>query len=186
MTEAGQRFLAGARRARAADLREDRSRRDRAGRGAAAAHCGSPRRSCSAPPPCAAAGHSVSRYDTRRSPVRLALLDRSVDLVKKASTLRSASARLPNTSAIATRIGALRRVVIASPGYMERRGRPAGDAGRSCAPRHHRLFVGIDGAARWTHSPGRRGSRDQAAAHRQHRGGRAPTPQLRDSASHGC
>ena len=37
---------------------------------------------------------------------------------------RSASARLPNSSAIATRLGSLRRVVVASPDYLARRGRP--------------------------------------------------------------
>ena len=56
--------------------------------------------------------------------IRLALLDRPVDLVEEGFDVAIRIGELADTSAIATRVGALRRIVVAAPAYLERRGRP--------------------------------------------------------------
>jgi DNA-binding transcriptional LysR family regulator len=84
--------------------------------------------------------------------IRLALLDRSVDLVEEGFDVAVRIGELSDTSAIATRVGALRRLLIAAPGYLERHGRPETPADLA---RHSTVaFVGIDGMARWTFAGG--------------------------------
>lgn len=53
------------------------------------------------------------------------LLDRPVDLVEEGLDVALRIGALPDSSAIATRVGQLRRVMVASPAYLERRGAPA-------------------------------------------------------------
>lgn len=55
---------------------------------------------------------------------RLMLLDRPLDLVEERLDAAIRIGELADSSAIATRVGALRRVVVASPDYLARRGRP--------------------------------------------------------------
>ena len=57
--------------------------------------------------------------------VRLMLLDRPVDLVEEGLDVAIRIGPLSDSSAIATRLGHLRRVMVASPTYLERRGVPA-------------------------------------------------------------
>jgi DNA-binding transcriptional LysR family regulator len=145
LTEAGQRFLAGARRV-LADLREIEA--------AATGQGEAPRGELRVTAPIVFGRRHVLPLVTQfldRYPevaVRLALLDRSIDLVEEGFDVAIRIGELSNTSAIATRVGALRRVVIASQSYLELRGRPEtpGDLAR-----HETIaFVGIDGEARWT------------------------------------
>jgi DNA-binding transcriptional LysR family regulator len=55
---------------------------------------------------------------------RLLLLDRPVDLVEERLDAAIRIGTLSDSSAIATRLGSLRRIVVASPEYLARRGRP--------------------------------------------------------------
>ena len=59
---------------------------------------------------------------------------------------------LSDTSAIATRIGALRRLVVAAPAYLKRRGEPR--TPDELANHDIISFAGIDGVARWTFGGG--------------------------------
>src|SRR5436190_15422896 len=56
--------------------------------------------------------------------VRLMLLDRPVDLVEERLDAAIRIGTLSDSSAIATRLGALTRVVVAAPSYLARRGTP--------------------------------------------------------------
>lgn len=55
---------------------------------------------------------------------RLLLLDRVVSLVDEGIDVAARLAHLPDSGLVATRLGEVRRVVCASPGYLERSGTP--------------------------------------------------------------
>lgn len=57
--------------------------------------------------------------------VELVLLDRTVDLIEEGIDLGVRIGPLPDSSLVAAPVGATRRVVCASPAYLERCGRPA-------------------------------------------------------------
>jgi len=57
--------------------------------------------------------------------IRLALADRTVNLIEEHVDLAVRIGVLPDSSLVATRIGAVRRVVCASPAYLAARGTPA-------------------------------------------------------------
>jgi DNA-binding transcriptional LysR family regulator len=145
MTEAGQRFLAGAQRV-LADLREIEA--------AATGQGEAPRGELRVTAPIAFGRRHVLQLITQflvRYPevaVRFALLDRSADLVEEGFDVAIRIGELSDTSAIATRVGAVRRVVVAAPGYLDRHGRP--QTPDELAGHDIIGFVGIDGAARWT------------------------------------
>ena len=65
---------------------------------------------------------------------------------------RSGSARSPTRSAIAVRVGAMRRIAVAAPGYLKRRGRPAVPA--DLAGHDVIAFAGIDRIERWRFAGG--------------------------------
>jgi DNA-binding transcriptional LysR family regulator len=56
--------------------------------------------------------------------VRLALADRVVNLAEEHVDIALRIGDLPDSSLLATRVGSIRRVVCASPGYLETRGTP--------------------------------------------------------------
>jgi DNA-binding transcriptional LysR family regulator len=84
--------------------------------------------------------------------VRLALFDRPVDLVEEGIDAAIRIGALGDTSAIATRVGALRRVVVAAPAYLKRRGTPK--TPRDVAAHDIIAFSGMDGLERWVFAGG--------------------------------
>jgi DNA-binding transcriptional LysR family regulator len=149
VTETGQRFLAGARRV-LADLAEIEQ--------AAAGQGQAPRGELRVTAPIVFGRWHVlplvttflAQYPEVR--VRLALLDRPVDLVEEGLDVAIRIGALADSSAIATRVGALRRVVVAAPSYLKRRGRPKhpGDL----VAHDVIAFVGIEGIERWRFKSG--------------------------------
>jgi DNA-binding transcriptional LysR family regulator len=145
MTEAGQRFLAGAQRV-LADLREIEQ--------AAAGQGDAPRGELRVTAPIVFGRRHVLPLVTEflgRFPevaIRLALLDRSADLVEEGFDVAVRIGELSDTSAIATRVGAVQRMVIAAPAYLERRGEPKMPS--ELASHDIVSFAGIDSVARWT------------------------------------
>jgi DNA-binding transcriptional LysR family regulator len=149
VTEAGQRFLAGARRV-LADLAEIEQ--------AAMGQGSAPRGELRVTAPIVFGRRHVLPLVTdflARYPdvsVRLILLDRLVDLVEEGFDVAIRIGTLPDTSAIATRAGSLRRIVAASPDYLKCRGEPKtpGDLGD-----HDTIaFLGIESMERWRFTNG--------------------------------
>jgi DNA-binding transcriptional LysR family regulator len=148
LTEAGERFLVGARRV-LADLTE--IEQAAAGQGQAA------RGELRVTAPIEFGRRHVLSLVTDflaqypEVSVRLALLDRPVDLVEEGLDVAIRIGALADTSAIATRVGAVRRLVVAAPAYLKRRGRPKLPADLTA---HDVIaFVGIEGE-RWRFAGG--------------------------------
>ena len=85
--------------------------------------------------------------------VRLLLLDRVVNLVDEGIDVALRIAHLPDSALIATQVGAVRRVLVASPGYLERHGRPRKPADLAA----HRCIssIGLTPSETWTFRRGR-------------------------------
>jgi DNA-binding transcriptional LysR family regulator len=149
VTEPGQRFLAGARRV-LADLAEIEQ--------AAIGQGSAPRGELRLTAPIVFGRRHVLPLVTDflaqfpEVSVRLALLDRSVDLVEEGLDAAIRIGTLADTSAIATRVGALRRVAVAAPGYLKRRGRLK--IPRELAAHDVIAFSGMDGTERWRFAGG--------------------------------
>jgi DNA-binding transcriptional LysR family regulator len=149
VTEAGQRFLVGARRV-LADLAE--IEQGAAGQGQA------PRGELRITAPIVFGRRHVLPLVTDflaqypEVSVRLALLDRPVDLVEDGLDIAVRIGTLADTSAIAVRVGELRRIAVASPGYLKRRGRPKSPA--DLAGHDVIAFAGIDRIERWRFAGG--------------------------------
>jgi DNA-binding transcriptional LysR family regulator len=79
--------------------------------------------------------------------VRLTLLDRPADLVEEGLDAAIRIGALADTSAIATRVGALKRIAVAAPAYLARRGRPK--SLHDLATHDVIAFAGMDGIERW-------------------------------------
>jgi DNA-binding transcriptional LysR family regulator len=120
LTEVGERFLGGARRV-LADLAEIEQ--------AAAGQGSAPRGELAVTAPMLFGRLHVlpvvSEFLRAHPEVtaRLLLLDRPLDLIEERLDAAIRIGPLADSSAIATRLGALRRVVVASPDYLSRRGR---------------------------------------------------------------
>lgn len=149
VTEAGQRFLAGARRV-LADLAEIEQ--------AAMGQGSAPRGELRVTAPIVFGRRHVLPLVTdflAQYPdvsVRLTLLDRSVDLVEEGFDVAIRIGTLPDTSAIATRVGSLRRIVVAAPDYLKRRGEPKRPDDLS---EHDTIaFLGIESMERWRFNDG--------------------------------
>jgi len=148
LTDAGQRLFAGAKRV-LADL--DEIERAAAGAGTA------PRGELRVTAPILFGRLHVAplvREFLERFPdvsVTLALIDRPVDLVEEGLDVALRIGALAESSAIATRVGAMPRVVVASPDYLAQHGTPqvpADVAGHAVV-----VFAGMFGE-RWTFREG--------------------------------
>lgn len=84
----------------------------------------------------------------RQVETRFVLLDRVIDLVEEGIDAGIRIGSLPDSSLVAVRLGGLRRVVCASPAYLERHGTPATPA--DLAEHDCVTFAGITSPARWT------------------------------------
>jgi DNA-binding transcriptional LysR family regulator len=83
----------------------------------------------------------------REIDVRLVLADHVVNLLEERVDLAVRIGELPDSSLVATRVGAIRRVVCASPAYFAARGtpqRPADLAGHDCI-----AFEGVASSQAW-------------------------------------
>ena len=81
---------------------------------------------------------------------RLLLVDRVVDLIEEGLDVSVRIGVLPNSSLIATRVGAIRMITCASPAYLAKRGTPATPqelAGHDCIS-----FGAYAPAERWTYA----------------------------------
>jgi DNA-binding transcriptional LysR family regulator len=144
LTEAGQGLLAGAKRV-LADF--DEIERATAGQGSA------PRGELAVTAPIVFGRRHVTPIVTaflKRYPdvnVRLLLLDRPIDLLDEGIDVAVRIGVLPDSSAVATRVGAVRRVVVAAPSYLARHAVLHAPADLS----RHRIisFSGIGGTERW-------------------------------------
>jgi DNA-binding transcriptional LysR family regulator len=144
VTEAGERFLAGARRV-LADL--DEIERAAAGEGTA------PRGELRVTAPILFGRLHVEPIVIEfldRFPdvsVALSLIDRPVDLVEEGLDVAVRIGTLAESSAVARRVGALHRIVVAAPDYLARRGTPKAPA--ELAAHAIVAFSGIAGVDRW-------------------------------------
>lgn len=144
VTEAGQRFLAGAKRV-VADL--DEIERAAAGAGTA------PRGELRVTAPILFGRLHVLPIVTEflgRFPdvsVTLTLLDRSIDLVEEGLDVAVRIGALAESSVIASRVGAVHRIVVASPDYLAQHGTPRTPTELGT----HAIiaFAGIFGVERW-------------------------------------
>jgi len=87
---------------------------------------------------------------------RLMLLDRSVDLVEERLDAAIRIGPLSDSSAIATRLGALRRIVVASPDYLKRSGMPEHPDDVAA---HDVIVFGGLGGSRWDFGAGEKAVR---------------------------
>ena len=142
LTEAGERFLVGARRV-LADFEE--IERAAAGEGAA------PRGELRITAPILFGRLHVLPIVTEflgrfaEVSVALSLIDRPVDLVEEGLDVAVRIGALAESSAVATRVGTVRRIVVASPGYVTQHGTPLspGDLGA------HAVIAFSGGADHW-------------------------------------
>lgn len=82
--------------------------------------------------------------------VRTLLLDRVIDLVEEGVDVAVRIAHLPDSSLRAVRVGAVRRVVCASPGYLEEHGTPTHP--RELGQHETVLFTSSVGVREWSFS----------------------------------
>lgn len=144
LTDAGERFLPGAKRLLAdfADIEQS-----------AAGLASAPRGELRVTAPIVFGRRHVLPLATEflaRYPdvnVRLELTDRSVDLIEDGLDVAVRIGALPSSSAIATNVGSVRRIVVAAADYLARRGEPSSPDELGS----HDLiaFAGLESQTRW-------------------------------------
>jgi DNA-binding transcriptional LysR family regulator len=86
--------------------------------------------------------------------VRLLLGDRSIDLIEEHVDAAVRIGELPRSSLVATRLGAVRQVICASPAYLEKLGAPQHP--KELAQRDCIMFSGLFSGEKWTFRVGKR------------------------------
>ena len=121
LTEAGSRYLESARR-----LVAEIEAADRAAAGELAAPCGRLTLTCSVTFGRLHGVELVAAFlrEQPRLAVTVLMLDRIVDLVDEGVDVAIRIGALPDSSLIAHRVGETRRLLVASPAYLQRHGRP--------------------------------------------------------------
>jgi DNA-binding transcriptional LysR family regulator len=94
--------------------------------------------------------------------IQLRLADRNVNLIEEHVDLALRIGALPDSNLVATQVGSIRRVVCASPAYLERFGAPR--TSDELAAHRCISFDGLDAATAWTFA-GRGGEKRQVAVH---------------------
>ncbi len=84
--------------------------------------------------------------------VRLALADTTMDLVDNHIDVAARLGRLPDAGLVALRVGEVRWITVASPGYLARRGTPATPA--QLANHDCLAFEGLQTSRNWSFGPG--------------------------------
>lgn len=90
-----------------------------------------------------------------RIKARMLLVDRVVDLLEEEIDVALRIGDLPDSSMLATRVGTLRIVTCAAPGYLAEQGTPASPA--SLAQHDCVTFAGLPGGLRWVFKSRRHG-----------------------------
>ena len=109
----------------------------------------------------------ATRFLDRFADVEIELLlgDRNVDLIDEAIDVAVRIGQLPDSSLVARPVGEVRRLWVASPGYLEKRGTPRGPADLAT----HDVILGTSSVAQdWTFAGASRG------AARSSEGGKPP------------
>ena len=88
-----------------------------------------------------------------RVSVRLLLVDRVVELLEEGLDIAVRIGELPDSSLIATRVGTIRYVTCASPGYLAERGAPSSP--RELADHDCISFTALSSADRWVYPRGK-------------------------------
>jgi DNA-binding transcriptional LysR family regulator len=97
----------------------------------------------------------LSRYP--RIDVRMLLLDRPVDLIEEGIDIAVRIGHLPDSMLIATRVGAVRQIVCASPAYLAAHGKP--ERREELGVHACITFVARDARDRWTFTDGKKQER---------------------------
>ena len=97
----------------------------------------------------------LSRYP--RIDVRMLLLDRPVDLIEEGIDIAVRIGHLPDSMLIATRVGAVRQIVSASPAYLAAHGKP--ERREELGVHACITFMARDARDRWTFTDGKKQER---------------------------
>lgn len=97
----------------------------------------------------------LSRYP--RIDVRMLLLDRPVDLIEEGIDIAVRIGHLPDSMLIATRVGAVRQIVCASPAYLAAHGKP--ERREELGVHACITFMARDARDRWTFTDGKKQER---------------------------
>jgi DNA-binding transcriptional LysR family regulator len=116
-------------------------------------------------------------HEHPRVAASLLLLDRVTNLIEEGIDVAVRIGELPDSSLLARKIGTVRRVLVASPDYLERRGTPKHP--RELAEHDMLAFTGLMPSRKWRYREGRGAKND--AASKAHEVTLTPTLEVNDA-----